>query len=112
MDQYAINVLVGAVGMLGSVLGACATWWINRVWNSMDSLQKQVSELNLRVAQNYVPRAELEKNFERLFKAQEDANKLMFDGFEDMRKEIGHISRNQASNRALTEALTNFRGRE
>lgn len=112
MDQYAINVLVGAVGLLGSVLGACATWWINRVWNSMDSLQKQVSDLNLRVAENYVPRAELEKNFERLFKAQEDSNKLMFEGFEDIRKEMGHISRNQAHTRALTEAMGGARSRE
>lgn len=108
MDQYAINLLIGAVGTLGSILGACATWWINRVWNSMDSLQKQVSELNLRVAQNYVPRVELEKNFERIFKAQEDNNKMMFAGFEDMRKEIAHISRNQASTRGLTEALANL----
>jgi hypothetical protein len=112
MDQHEINFLIAAVGTLGSVLGGCATWWINRVWSSMDSLQKQVSELHLCVAQNYVPRQELEKIFERIAKAQEETTKTMFAGFEDMRKEIAHISRNQATTRGLAEAVANLRRQE
>jgi hypothetical protein len=105
VDQTFVNYLIGA-------LGFCIAWWINNIWGMVKMLQQEVSNLHVELTKNYVPRVELEKNFERIFKAQEDANKMMFAGFEDMRKEIAHISRNQATTRGLAEAVANLRRQE
>lgn len=44
------------------------TWWVKNIWTMVTSQQAQISALNLELARNYVPRAELQATFERIFK--------------------------------------------
>lgn len=54
-------------GLLALVL-AGMTWWVKNIWAMVTSQQAQISALNLELARNYVPRAELQSTFERIFK--------------------------------------------
>lgn len=85
--QQLLNLLFAAIGFGGA-------WWINTIWNKIQDLQTQLAQTNLKLAEGYVPRAELEKTFERLF-----------DAIDEIKKEITHMSRNQASLRAYNELL-------
>lgn len=59
-SQRVINVLAGLVlGFLG--------WWSNNIWNTVQTMQQQVTALNVELARNYVPRVELQSNFERIY---------------------------------------------
>lgn len=59
-SQRIINVLAGLVlGFLG--------WWSNNIWTTVQEMQKQVTTLNVELARNYVPRMELQQNFERIY---------------------------------------------
>lgn len=71
---------------------ALVLWWNFRKLDTRgDLLAAQIAALNLKLAEGYVPRAELENTFSRLFAL-----------LEEMRKEIAHISRNQAQVRVLS----------
>ena len=58
--QKIINVLAGLVF-------AFLSWWSANIWASVQSGQTQISALTVELAKNYVPRAELQSQFERLF---------------------------------------------
>lgn len=88
MDQQQVmNVLFG-------VAGAFVAWWVNTIWAMVKSQQEQITAMNLKLAENYVQKAELEKTFNKIF-----------DTMDEIKKEITHISRNQASVKALNELL-------
>lgn len=55
-----INVLIGLV-----VAGI--GWWVNNIWGMVKSLLNQVAELNVKLAENYAPRVELQNTFQRIF---------------------------------------------
>jgi predicted GTPase len=60
MDQQTlINLLLGAIG-------AGISWWVNSVWAMAKSQQKDISSLHIKLAENYVPRAELEGRLTRI----------------------------------------------
>jgi preprotein translocase subunit Sec63 len=91
LSNEALFLLALAQG-LAVVLGAFIAWWVNRLWNMTTTLQKQHSDMAVKLAEGYVPRAELENTFRRLL-----------DSLDDIRKELGHISRNQGSARTIQE---------
>lgn len=86
-QQQVINTLFG-------VAGFCVAWWVNTLWSMVKSQQEQITAVNLKLAENYVQKAELEKTFNKIF-----------DTMDEIKKEIGHISRNQASVKALNDLL-------
>lgn len=58
-SQRIINVLAGLVlAFLG--------WWSNNIWQTMQTMQMQVTSLNVELARNYVPRVELQANFDHI----------------------------------------------
>lgn len=89
--QQVYNLLFGALGFGGA-------WWINNVWAMVRSLQQQVTALNVELVKNYVPRSELQETFTRLF-----------DAIEEIKREVNHISRNQAQTKAMQDAQTKIR---
>lgn len=58
-NQWIMNTLVGIV------MGFLA-WWSNNIWNTVQSLQTQVTALNVELARNYVPRLELQAQFNQI----------------------------------------------
>jgi hypothetical protein len=52
---------------LFSVVGFGVAWWVKSIWAMVQSLQSQVVALNVELAKNYVPRAELQETFNRIF---------------------------------------------
>lgn len=85
--QHIIDILIAIViGGLG--------WWINNMWTMLRSMQEQISGLNVKLGEQYVPRVELQATFEKIF-----------DKLDEMSKEISHISKNQAHVRGLQEAM-------
>lgn len=119
MDQI-VDVAVPALG--GAIpIGAIASFYIKRtlgvtdglqkqVFDQKDDFQKQINALHLEMIQQYVPRTELEKHFERFAEAQKEITKMLYEGFEELRKEIAHISKNQANTRVLADLVQARRG--
>lgn len=67
LESIANSVLWWAfTGLLGLVTAGMA-WWVKNIWSMVSSQQQQISALNLELARNYVPRAELQSSFERIF---------------------------------------------
>jgi hypothetical protein len=90
-QQQIVNILFGVAGFF-------VAWWVNTIWGMVKSQQEQISQLNIKLAEGYMPRQESDKNFTRIVET-----------LDDIRKEIGHMSRNQASQKALTDALSSLR---
>jgi chromosome segregation ATPase len=87
-EQQIINILIG-------IAGTGVAWWVKTMWGMVRSQQEQITALNLKLAENYVQKIELEKTFTKLF-----------DGMDEIKKEISHISKNQASIKAYNEMLS------
>ena len=58
--QKVINVLAGLVF-------AFLSWWSANIWGAVQSGQTQISALTVELAKNYVPRAEFQAQFDRMF---------------------------------------------
>lgn len=59
-SQRIINVLAGIVfAFLG--------WWSNNIWQAVQTMQGQVTQLNVELARNYAPRLEMQGNFDRIY---------------------------------------------
>jgi len=65
LTQFEINMTLALVSMMGSILAAISAWLVNRAVTSIDSLQKQVTALNLEM-KNYVPREEIETKYDKM----------------------------------------------
>lgn len=61
MDQQQI------INILLTVAGFCVAWWVNKIWAMVQSQQQQITAVNLKLAENYAQKAELEKTFDRIF---------------------------------------------
>lgn len=59
-SQRIINVLAGIVL---TFLG----WWSNNIWQTVQGMQGQVTQLNVELARNYAPRLEMQGNFDRIY---------------------------------------------
>jgi hypothetical protein len=49
-----------------AVIVAGVGWWVKNMWQMIQSLQSQVTDLNIKLAENYVPRQELEARLGRI----------------------------------------------
>lgn len=67
MQQEFINILLATVSCLAVIVGAGITWWVNTIWSMVRAQQLAISELHVALVKDYVPRAELQKTFERFF---------------------------------------------
>lgn len=59
-SQRIINILAG-------ILLASIGWWTNNIWTAVQSTQQQITAVNVELAKNYAPRAELQSQFDRIF---------------------------------------------
>lgn len=60
MDQQTL------INCLLSGVGAGIAWWVNNVWAMVKAQQQDISNLHIKLAENYVPRAELEARLTRI----------------------------------------------
>lgn len=88
MDQQQI------IQVLFGVAGGCVVWWVNKIWAMVQSQQEQITAVNLKLAEHYVQKSDFEKSLDRIF-----------DAVDEIKKEVTHISRNQASIKTLREML-------
>lgn len=88
--QQVINMAFAVFASLCGIIGSFVAWWVGTIWSDVKSQKKEIADLQIKLIEGYVPRAELEKTFARLF-----------DAIDEIRKEIGHISRNQANLKTL-----------
>lgn len=79
MDQQLFQTLTTIAGILIAAIGFCVAWWVNNLWAMVKGQQEQITNLSVKLAENYAPRAELEKTFERIFNL-----------LEEIRKEVRH----------------------
>jgi hypothetical protein len=61
MDQQRI------INVLGGIVMGVFGWWCNNIWQTVQSQQQQITQLNVELAKNYVPRVELQQSFDRIF---------------------------------------------
>jgi hypothetical protein len=99
VEQQSINTLLGLISGLFAIVGTCVMWWVNTIWSMVKSQQEQISNLNIKLAEHYVPRQELDKNFSRIF-----------DELKGIREEVSHIARNQAQTKAMQDAMMTIKG--
>jgi ABC-type molybdate transport system ATPase subunit len=93
--QQVVNALFG-------VVGAGVAWWVNTIWGMVRSQQEQITQLNVKLVESYVPRVELEKTFSRIF-----------DTLEKINEQLTHVRNNQAHTKAMQEVLARMQeGRE
>lgn len=57
--QHIINALAG-------IVMAFICWWCNNIWNAVQAQQQQITQLNVELARNYVPRIELQARFDKI----------------------------------------------
>lgn len=55
------------VNVLGGLVLAFLGWWSNNIWQTVQTMQSQVTNLNIELAKNYVPRAEIQAAFDRIY---------------------------------------------
>lgn len=55
------------VNILAGLLLASIGWWTNNIWSTVQSQQQQITAVNVELAKNYAPRAEMQQQFERIF---------------------------------------------
>lgn len=86
MDQQTFNLVFGLVSGLLSIIAGGVAWWCKSIQTSlanqqaqMVQLMGQISTLNIELAKNYAPRAELQGTFDRIFAV-----------LEEIRKEVRH----------------------
>lgn len=82
MDQQTFNVVMAIVSGLLTVIGFGIGWWLNNLQGTLRSQQQQmvtlmgqISQLNIELAKNYAPRAELQATFDRIFALLTDIQK-------------------------------------
>ncbi len=59
------NIITLTLALFG-IAGSVVAWWTNRMWSMVTILQGQLTDLNVELARNYVPRAELQDTFNRM----------------------------------------------
>lgn len=55
------------LNVAGAVLLTGIGWWLNNLWQMVKSLQEQVSAVHVKLVEHYVPRAEMQEAFDRIF---------------------------------------------
>lgn len=55
------------INALGGIVFAFLGWWSNNIWSAVQGQQAQITQLNVELAKNYVPRVELQASFDRIF---------------------------------------------
>lgn len=86
-EQNIIDTLIG-------ICGFAVVWWVRTIWTMVIHQQEQITALNIKLAEAYVPRQELETTFTRIFTT-----------MDEIKKEITHISRNQTQVTTIKELL-------
>ena len=56
------------INALAGIVFAFLGWWSNNIWNTVQNLQTQVTSLNIELARNYIPRTEVQANFDKILK--------------------------------------------
>lgn len=104
MDQTVVNILV-------TVAGAAVGLWVKTISADAKDHEKDIRAIYVQMA-TYVPRNELEAHFKTFTDSQKEITKMLYEGFEEIQKEIAHLSRNQATTRALAESVQQRRGNQ
>jgi hypothetical protein len=86
-QQQIINILIAGAGF-------CVAWWVNTIWADVKAQKKEIGDLQIKLLEGYVTKAEAERSMTRLA-----------DTLDEIRKEIAHISRNQTSVSAMREMI-------
>lgn len=55
--------------MLLGIVTAGIGWWVNAIWKMVRDQQRIIAELQVELARNYMPRAELQDTLTRIFDA-------------------------------------------
>lgn len=97
-SQQFFNLFLSICSALFGIIGACVLWWVNTIWGMVKSQQETITQLNVEMVKAYVPRAELEKTFSRLF-----------DSLDKIQEQLTHVRNNQAHTQAMQEALERMR---
>lgn len=63
------------LNVLGAILLAGVGWWLNNLWAMVKSLQEQISTVHVKLVENYVPRAEMQDSFDRIFRKLDEIQK-------------------------------------
>lgn len=58
--QTAVSVLIGLVT-------AGVGWWVKNIWSMVIAQQTQITTLQVELAKNYIPRAEMQDTLKRIF---------------------------------------------
>lgn len=66
--QTAISVLMGFVT-------AGVGWWVKNIWSMVIAQQAQITALQVELARNYIPRAEMQDTLHRIFDKLEEIQK-------------------------------------
>lgn len=60
---------------LTMILVACMGWWVSNLYAKVEAQATQIGDLKVRIAQDYMPRAEIAPVLERIFDKLEEIQK-------------------------------------
>jgi hypothetical protein len=75
MEQQFVNLLLSTIAGLFGIVGAGVTWWVNNIWSMVKAQQQDISNLHIKLAEGYVPRAELQDAMNRIFNKLDEIQK-------------------------------------
>lgn len=55
------------INVLGAIVLGFLGWWSNNIWSSVQTMQSQITTLNVELARNYAPRVEMQNNLDRIY---------------------------------------------
>jgi hypothetical protein len=61
------NLVLVVFNVLFGVIGAAGMWWVNVIWSRQNDQQKEIGALNIKLAEGYATRTELQPTFDRIF---------------------------------------------
>jgi hypothetical protein len=67
MEQQLVNFIFGLVMVLLGIIGTGIAWWVNTIWSMVKTQQAEINMLHIKLAENYMPRAELQDTLARIF---------------------------------------------
>lgn len=65
------------IPLLLSVVITGVGWWVANIWSMVRDQQKQITDLQVHLANHYVPRAESDRHLERIYDALEEIRKSL-----------------------------------
>lgn len=65
--QVLFNILMGIISFVIGLVVIMLAWWMKTIWSLIQTQQALIVDLQVKLAQNYIPRQELQNTLRQIF---------------------------------------------